>query len=99
MVRIQCLADGKLITYRVALTSLSVLEFLFKALKIQAVGSLAPTQHAFVTCKLHYLVVILAPHSTPVLQSHHILLASYKVSQALTYLNSLPDSEGFKYCG
>lgn len=56
-------------------------------------------QHTFVTCKLDYLVVSVAHHSTPVLQSHHVLLASYEVSQTLVHLNSLPDSEGFKYYG
>jgi len=35
MVRIQCLADGKLITYRVALASLSVLEFISKHCKFE----------------------------------------------------------------
>lgn len=55
--------------------------------------------HTFVTCKLDYLVVSVAHQITPVLQSHHGLLASYRDSQTSAHLNSLPDSEGFKYDG
>lgn len=46
VVRIQCLADGKLITYRVALASLSVLEFISKPWKFKQ-PDLFPTQAYF----------------------------------------------------
>lgn len=86
--RIQCLADGKLITYRVALASLSVLEFISKPWEFEQ-PDLSPTQYTFVTCKWDYLVVGVAHHSTAALQRHCGLLASHKASQTTWTLHQL----------
>lgn len=96
VVRIQCLADGKLITYRVALASLSVLEFISKPWKFEQ-PDLSPTQAYF--C---YLQMRLSggQHSSPQHSSTAKPLWIAGISQSFPdHLNSSPDREGFKYCG
>lgn len=96
VVRIQCLADGKWITYRVASASLSVLEFISKPWKFEQ-PDLSPPQAYF--CYLQMRLFggqLSSPQHSSIAKPPWIA----GISQSFPdHLNSSPDSEGFKCYG